>query len=432
MVAALLFLVALRRSSIGPQFPGSVREAPRSFVFGGKIIPGMRIGPRRVLLRPTKARYPGRYYQITRERKDSVDEKWEQVWEALLRYRDIHGNLLIPHSFVIPEDNPEWPSNLAGLKLGQKIRNMRSVGTHIKSRPERIEMLNEIGFVWDDNEFRWRQTLRALQKYKSIHGALNIPTDFIVPAEDPWDPICWGVSLGERVHNIRAHNLHIRSNPARRKILDDIGFVWENDDYKFKLTLEALEIYKKLTGHVSVEQKFIVPHNDTNWPDYLWGLRLGDQTRAVRTMGRWIKGNIQRQRQLQDIGLKPSDLDLRYERVLECLVKFKDLYGHTRVPAKFVVPPEAPWDPPHWNISLGERVRVLRRKKPQLPPTLVQKLDTLGFSWKPKEENFESFVHMLSIYKDRHVSSESTESREGDGFSVPRVYVVYTYIYIYI
>eukprot|EP00466_Bigelowiella_natans_P013955 jgi/Bigna1/77838/fgenesh1_pg.50_\ len=97
-----------------------------------------------------------------------------------------------------------------------KVRNIRAVGLHVKSHPSRIEMLNEIGFIWDDNEFRFRQTMKSLQAYLKVYGELSVPVEFVVPAEDPWDPICWGVPLGVRVHNIRAHDLHIKNYPNRK------------------------------------------------------------------------------------------------------------------------------------------------------------------------------------------------------------------------
>jgi len=330
------------------------------------------------------------------------DEKWLQVFDALLTYRDKFGNLLVPHRFIIPEDDMTWPPHVWGLKLGQKVRNIRSVGVHVKDNQQRVDMLNEIGFVWDDNEFRWRQSLKALQTYKAVYGALNVPLGFSIPAEEPWEPICWGVNLGERVHNIRAHGLHIASNYERKKVLDSIGFIWSSDDYKFAQVVNALKRYKELYGNVWVGQKFIVPRNSTDWPKELWGLKLGDTVRGMRTTGRWWKHHFKRRKEIEELGLMLNEVDMRWERIFACLESYKKIYGNLNIKNSFVVPHEEGWDEVFWGIPLGARVRSIRQKRHHISPQYKEMLDELGFNWCSREAKFDEFLIALRIYQENY------------------------------
>lgn len=76
------------------------------------------------------------------------DTRFQRVYDALKRYKEIYGDLLVPQPFSVPEDSEEWPENTRGLRLGARVNAIRSQGTFVNTNPERREMLNEIGFVW--------------------------------------------------------------------------------------------------------------------------------------------------------------------------------------------------------------------------------------------------------------------------------------------
>ena len=57
---------------------------------------------------------------------------WENIKTAFLRYKELHGNLSIPGSFVVPEGADGcWPAALAGMRLGAVLHGIRS-GGHYK------------------------------------------------------------------------------------------------------------------------------------------------------------------------------------------------------------------------------------------------------------------------------------------------------------
>lgn len=90
-------------------------------------------------------------YSKKTKKKDKVtvnDVRWANVFLGLETYKKINGDLLIPQPFVIPNE-PEWPEQVWGLRLGARVNAIRSQNTFIKNNPERREMLVELGFVWD-------------------------------------------------------------------------------------------------------------------------------------------------------------------------------------------------------------------------------------------------------------------------------------------
>ncbi|KAG7346951.1 helicase domain protein [Nitzschia inconspicua] len=80
------------------------------------------------------------------------DKRFQAVYVALERYKEIYGDVLVPQPFVVPSDSPDWPEESWGLRLGARVNAIRSQGTFIKNNEERRELLDAIGFVWTPPE----------------------------------------------------------------------------------------------------------------------------------------------------------------------------------------------------------------------------------------------------------------------------------------
>lgn len=72
----------------------------------------------------------------------NANVEWNVLKFALQAYKNIHGDLLVPLSFVIPQDSPMWPDNTWGMKLGRIFFNARR-----KSRITHHGELREMGVV---------------------------------------------------------------------------------------------------------------------------------------------------------------------------------------------------------------------------------------------------------------------------------------------
>ena len=77
------------------------------------------------------------------------DARFSNVYNALVRYKELNGDLLVPQPFIIPDESSEWPEETWGLRLGARVNAIRSQGTFVKSNPARKDQLNELGFEWE-------------------------------------------------------------------------------------------------------------------------------------------------------------------------------------------------------------------------------------------------------------------------------------------
>jgi hypothetical protein len=163
----------------------------------------------------------------------NMDVSFDQIYEALVTYRkeiQPEGSLMVPSNFIVPNYDP-WPVATRGMPLGKKIPTVRSKA-YLKANPGASEMLSEIGFEFDGkvaaNDSRFNTVYNALLRYKELNGDLLIPQPFVVPeGSKDWSEEFWGLRLGARVNAIRSQGTFVNNYPARRQMLDDIGFEWE-------------------------------------------------------------------------------------------------------------------------------------------------------------------------------------------------------------
>ena len=80
---------------------------------------------------------------------------------------------------------------------------------------KRIELLNEIEFVWDPFDARWNEMFERLVEYKKKNGSTNVPKRY---KEDP--------ELATWVYDQRRYRREESLPMKRIEKLDSIGFVW--------------------------------------------------------------------------------------------------------------------------------------------------------------------------------------------------------------
>ena len=75
-------------------------------------------------------------------------KRFEMVFAALVKYKEMNGDLFVPQAFCVPSEAP-WPEASWGLKLGARVNAIRSQGTLVANAPERRELLDQLGFTWE-------------------------------------------------------------------------------------------------------------------------------------------------------------------------------------------------------------------------------------------------------------------------------------------
>jgi hypothetical protein len=132
---------------------------------------------------------------------DRFGKQWSQKIEQLERYKQEHGDCLVPKRYK-----------------DQSLRKwVNSQRTRRPTDPSRVERLNLIGFVWAPNEQleeQWNTMFEQLERYKLEH------CDCLVPARYKDDR-----ALGHWVITQRRRRLIM--NPNRVERLNSIGFCWK-------------------------------------------------------------------------------------------------------------------------------------------------------------------------------------------------------------
>ena len=322
---------------------------------------------------------------------DPVNEKYDLAKTALLSYQKLHGDMLVPCKFVIPNESSVWPEETWGLHLGSLVSNIRSGGSYADKRDALIGM----GFDFNFRTARYVLVKLALLQYKDLYGNILVPQSFVVPRNDPnWPKDLWDMNLGSIAHGIRGGTRYAE----RKQELIKIGFHFgpQRAAYGYSLIKTALMHYKSISGKgdMRVPYNFVVPENDERWPEELWGMKLGVLVNNIKG------GNYASKRDdLLDIGFSYDPFLSKYAIARKTLLKYKELNGDMLVPRRFVVPEDDErWSRDSMGMKLGSVVYNIRSGSSYAD----QKDDLLsiGFCFDALQAKYDILKRSLIRYKE--------------------------------
>jgi len=134
------------------------------------------------------------------------EAEWgERILPALKVYFKENGHSRVPLSFVVPSEAP-WPIETHRLKLGRRLSNIRHRGDYFDYTTRSVDMLQAIGFELKIPDAKWRDRVEPLlATFEQLHGHCNVPRDFVVPSEAPWNEEVWGIQLGKLERKKSSH-----------------------------------------------------------------------------------------------------------------------------------------------------------------------------------------------------------------------------------
>jgi hypothetical protein len=211
---------------------------------------------------------------------------FDKLKEALVTYKQLYGDLIIPCRYCIEESDERYAQELWGMPLGKIIHSIRSIGTRAKHKEELIAM----GFQYENlkRPANYEEVKEALTIYKQYYGHLHIPCNYVISKDDcRFPPHLHEMRLGNAVSKIRIANAYSR----HRKELEEMGFSYQKKMkiHKFEEVREALLTYKKIHGHLVMRREYVIPGADHRYPKNLWGMKLGQVARNIRVMGTYRK-----------------------------------------------------------------------------------------------------------------------------------------------
>jgi hypothetical protein len=212
------------------------------------------------------------------------DESARQAIEAIKTYRAVHNipegsPVVIPQAYVVPHGTAEWPQELWGVKLGRTACEILQKGIFSKFANE----ISALGLS-ARNEFAAEQLIAAVRAYRAVHNIpegspVVIPTSFTVPHDSSdWPQVLWGKKLGWAVMHCHAGRCYQECRAELKKL--GLAQKYGSIKDRARKLLLAIETYRKVFNvpdgrRLFVPQKYVVPHDSPDWPQELWGLKLG-------------------------------------------------------------------------------------------------------------------------------------------------------------
>lgn len=171
-----------------------------------------------------------------------LEGNWDLYVTALTRYKEKNGNCDVPERHVEIVDG-------ASVTLGRWVSYVRSVikiqQSDYSLSAERIKQLDEIGFIWDSNKYRFENNIKALKQYKEREGDCDVPKDHVEVVDGV------GVKLGQWIGSIRnakkGRGTYVLTI-ERISQLDEIGFIWDINKYRFEDSVKAVAKYWEKYG----------------------------------------------------------------------------------------------------------------------------------------------------------------------------------------
>jgi hypothetical protein len=286
---------------------------------------------------------------ISNRTSNGIDFPFDVTLQALQAYHDEHSHLVLPRRYIVPPTDA-YPDVCHGIDLAGTVYNMRWWQQHVKQRPDRVNELRRLGFVWERLQPEWNLILEGLIVYRAIYGHLHVPATFAVPfGTTRWPTPCWGIALGASVYRIRNRGDHLKGDHnawSRRNQLDAIGFIWDTGEAKFAKFCSALQLFSAIEQGqqattsssssalsssrqqqqqrrlslppsihststsssssspsitLKIPSQYVVPRS-SRWPNEFWGYRLGERCAQVRQKGVYIKGHPNRVQALAELG----------------------------------------------------------------------------------------------------------------------------------
>lgn len=146
---------------------------------------------------------------------NEISSRWMSVFAKVNAYKAAEGHCNIPRNSQDKRQLALW------------VKNQRYEYRKGKMNPKKIELLENIGFVWDLHQAKWFEMLEDLKRFKSKHGHCNVP---------------------QRVKEVRKLSIWVstqrlnfkrgRMSKERFLILENLGFDWAPHETRRKAKSE--------------------------------------------------------------------------------------------------------------------------------------------------------------------------------------------------
>ena len=128
--------------------------------------------PARTLVTPPTLLKQARIQDQQGRFKTFQEEKWKQRLQELRYFRQKHGHCMVPYSYQPNLQLADW------VKRQRRQYKLFQDGNMSTMTEDRLEMLEDMGFVWDRHESTWNQRMEELRIYRAQYGNYLVPRGY--------------------------------------------------------------------------------------------------------------------------------------------------------------------------------------------------------------------------------------------------------------
>jgi len=284
---------------------------------------------------------------------DPYEEQWILRYKELKAYKDEHGDTLVPSRSKDGLGN--WVHH-QGVQHDRFVRGEDSLVSQ-----KRIQLLNDIGFVWDQIEEQWMRRYNELKSYREKQG----------------NPAGTHNGLGSWVKYQRMLSVRFlrgEDSPMtqeRLQLLRDIGFVWEVKEKQWLQRYNELKAYKD-------------EHGDTLVPA------------AHQSLGKWVIAQRMEYREhCADKRSMPQErinllnsIDFEFDPFEEqWLHRFNELCAYKEEHGDTLVRSRSNDGLGAWVMTQKTAYREHCEGKRSMPQERVDRLNSIGFVWRVRSRS---------------------------------------------
>ena len=317
-----------------------------------------------------------------------ADCVWNRNFDALMRYYEEHGDVDIPADHVTED----------GIALGRWVITLRTCyNSHVRMgmlTPERIELLDAVGMIWDKMDFLWERNYQAAARYYEEHRDLRVKKNYRTPD---------GIALGTWLYGILANYRQSGDaslKPGQKERLEAIGFDFNRPNV-FEEQWDAN--YEKAKAYYQQHGNLEVPYYYKTADGFALGLWIS-RHRAAYKRKTHLSLTDERIEKLNAIGMVWDSVPVTsWEAYYPIVEKYYREHGNLNIPTRLLY--EGVY-PGQW-LS-GQRVLYRRG---QLPQDRIRQLEALHIDWMTRLERLweESFAKAERYYKE-HGDLDARES----------------------
>ena len=299
------------------------------------------------------------------EIENNLTTSWDFMYDELYKHYEINDNVLVKKV-----ENP---------KLYRWILRCIELYRAGKLEQYKIDKLNQIGFIWDRNEFRWEKNFLSLEDYFNTNGHTNISQE-----EDS--------SLFSWLKEQKLAKSKGKLEESKAKRLESIGVIWNlkehiwNENYNI-----ALEI-KKYVGHLNLGKikTYINSNSEEVVIDSKFRVWLTSQKCLIKS-GKMRKDRLEKFKLLKvELIPKSTKYDALWRENIKKLLEYKSIHGHTNVPRDYK------------DKSLSSFVANIRNGKYVLSEERLKELEEIEFIWNNNEYLWDSSFNNLAKFVEKN------------------------------